>query len=277
MGEINQKGIELIEKWEGFYAHAYDDGEGVWTIGFGTTRWDLKTPVKKGDKITRERAEQQLRIELQRVQDAIDTSVHVPLSSNEYSCLCSVFYNIGTGWCTGRGHAQATFIKDLNRGRKDLVPGGILKFTRGANSGKHYAGLLNRRKDEVKLWLTPDESEHLVIPVADGDDTQVPAAMPQAVAPSAGSIAKAAKESWTIRGAATAVVGTLVSAWEWLFGAAKEAGTEIVAIKEAAGPFDALWTSLHANMAGIAAGVVLIGCTIVIVRRLQAAHSGKEG
>jgi len=51
--DISQRGLDLIKKWEAFYAHAYDDGEGVWTIGWGTIRWDLKTPVKKGDVITR--------------------------------------------------------------------------------------------------------------------------------------------------------------------------------------------------------------------------------
>src|SRR4030067_35825 len=77
--DISHRGLDLIKKWEAFYAHAYDDGEGVWTIGWGTIRWDLKTPVKKGDVITREEAERQLRKELQRVEDAVDSAVRVPL------------------------------------------------------------------------------------------------------------------------------------------------------------------------------------------------------
>ncbi len=41
---------------QGFRGNAYDDGVGVQTIGFGTTRNVDGTPVKKGDKITPERA-----------------------------------------------------------------------------------------------------------------------------------------------------------------------------------------------------------------------------
>lgn len=284
--DISHRGLDLIKKWEAFYAHAYDDGEGVWTIGWGTIRWDLKTPVKKGDVITREEAERQLRKELQRVEDAVDSAVRVPLSQHEFDCLCSFGYNVGIGWITGIGHAQATFIKRLNAGHYDAVPAGLMRFTRGANSGKHYAGLLNRRKDEVRLWLAPDaqpidaqnaptETEHFVIPAADGDSAAP--AMPQAVAPVSGSMKDAAQSSWTIRGAAAGIVGALIQAWDWAFSTAKDAGAEIVAISNAKGPFDALLTAAKANMGMIAAGIVLTGCTIAIVRRLQAARQMKEG
>jgi lysozyme len=266
---INQAGTSLIEKWEGFYDHAYDDGEGVWTIGYGTTRWDMKTPVKKGETITREVAEIQLQKELQRVQDAIDTSIRVPLSSNEYSSLCSIFYNIGTGWCTGKGHAQASFVKNLNNGRKDLVPAGMLQFTRGANTGTHYDGLLNRRKDEVKLWLTPDSADD------HAEVAATPAIMPQAVSPTPVMTATQAVRSSPTIGAAS--VGLLAgigkagsSVWDWI----TDAGQQIGAAKEASGPFGELFKALHINMETVCLTIIVGSLSFVILRHIGQKREG---
>ena len=285
--EINEAGLDIIKYWERnprtgtFYPDAYRDSEGVWTIGWGTIRWDMRTPVKRGDTITEEEADKQLRKEVQRIEDAINSSVRVELSSNEFSALCSLFYNIGIGWCTGKGHAQATLIKRLNRGDYN-VANEFLKFRRGAVTGRVYNGLINRRKQEAKLWLTPDIDESALAPVAVSSAPGTPAdeveeAMPQAVSQAPENISESVRTSWTIRGAVAALVGGVVQAWDWVFSTAQEAGAEITAIKGAAGPFEALFTALKANATGIAAAIVIIGCAVAIVRRIQAAREGKIG
>ena len=53
---ISPKGIELIQSFEGFSSKAYDDGVGVWTIGWGTTKYENGVRVKRGDSITVQRA-----------------------------------------------------------------------------------------------------------------------------------------------------------------------------------------------------------------------------
>lgn len=265
MGDINQAGLDLVKKWEGFYPNAYDDGEGVWTIGFGTVRWDMKTPVKKGDTITKEEAERQLIKEMQRVEDAIDASVTAPINPNEYASFCAIFYNIGIGWCTGHGHQQATFIKDFNRGRKDLVPGGMLKFVHGANSGKAYQGLLNRRRDEVKLFLTPVEAE-----APHPEDKPIPEVpMPQAVAPKPVSTIQVAKDSQTVKVASGGILAALLQGWAWLTGAVKDAGPEIVSNQQALSPFDALFKAMKANVGGLMAIIVIASLVVVIIRRIN--------
>lgn len=49
---------------EGFRSRAYQDTVGVWTIGYGQTRWADGTPVREGDRITQPAAYQFLRSEL---------------------------------------------------------------------------------------------------------------------------------------------------------------------------------------------------------------------
>jgi len=48
---LSAVGLVSIATWEGFREAAYDDGVGIQTIGFGTT-----TGVKKGDRVTVEKA-----------------------------------------------------------------------------------------------------------------------------------------------------------------------------------------------------------------------------
>ncbi len=267
--ETNQAGIDLIEKWEGFYPNAYDDGEGVWTVGFGTIRWDMKTPVKKGDTISRAEAERQLRKECQRVEDAIDKAIKVPLNPNQHGCLVSWGYNVGSGWITGEGHAQATFIKQLNKGNYEAVPAGLLKFTRGANTGKSYQGLLNRRKDEARLWLTPADEPTKPADTAAStpDEAKVPP-MPQAVTSTHIPTSTTLATSKTVRYSGGGIIATLVSAWSWLFGVAKDAGTQAVSEQQTLTPFSALFKVLGANMELIAL-IVVLGCLAgVIFERL---------
>lgn len=285
--EISQRGIDLIKRFEAFFSHAYDDGEGVWTIGWGTIRWDLKTPVKAGDTITREEAERQLRKELQRVEDAITAAVKVPLSQHEFDALCSFGYNVGIGWITGVGHQQATFIKQLNAGRRAAVPAGMLKFTRGANSGKHYDGLMNRRKDEVRLWLSPDD-EPVAVTVAAPAPAPAPAPtapiaapaaepMPQAVTARTNTTTQAVKtaanESGTFWSAVLGIFITIAKAaadvWSWLFSAAKDAGADVAASQNALSTFDPVLTALGANMGLVSAVIVVAAFAVVIVRKVS--------
>ena len=45
---VSPSGIDLICNFEGKRLMAYDDGVGVWTIGFGTTIYPNGIKVKKG-------------------------------------------------------------------------------------------------------------------------------------------------------------------------------------------------------------------------------------
>jgi lysozyme len=53
---ISSIGIQLITSFEDLKLKAYDDGVGVWTIGYGTTIYPNSVAVKKGDSCTLEQA-----------------------------------------------------------------------------------------------------------------------------------------------------------------------------------------------------------------------------
>ena len=68
--KISEKGLALIEEFEGCQLTAYQDEVGVWTIGYGITNADKSitgTTIKKGLTITKEKAEEWLEECLNRI------------------------------------------------------------------------------------------------------------------------------------------------------------------------------------------------------------------
>jgi lysozyme len=110
MMKLSKNGIKLIKSFEGLVLHAYQDVAGVWTIGYGSTRFPDGKAVKSGDKLTSEaQADSLLQNTLSQYEDAVNSYVLVPLTQNQYDALISFTYNLGT-------HAllQSTLLNKLN-------------------------------------------------------------------------------------------------------------------------------------------------------------------
>ncbi len=277
--DISQRGIDLIKDYENYSSKAYLCPEKVPTLGWGSIRWSASRPVKLGDTCTVQQAEDLLRKEVILIEDAIDSSVHVPLTQGQFDCLCSWGYNVGTGWINGkRKGGAATLIKYLNKGQYDKIPSELLKFKKGAKSGKSYEGLLTRRKRELReLWFSDHGEERPASPGVAAEPS-MPAAIPevpQDVTIDTPPVTEVVASSWTIRGALAAIGGTLVQIYEWSLSGASEAGVEAGKLKEALGPWEALFAALKANMGLLAAGFVLAGCAVVIARRIQGHREGR--
>ncbi|BAP37796.1 putative lysozyme [Acinetobacter guillouiae] len=143
--KISANGINLICGFEGLELKAYDDGVGIWTIGYGTTVIN-GVKVKKGDTCTNEQAKSYMAQDLKKFESAVNTSVKVPLNQNQFDALVSLTYNIGTG-----AFKDSTLLKKLNA--KDYK-GAAAQFDRwNRGGGRVLAGLVKRRKAEMELFL----------------------------------------------------------------------------------------------------------------------------
>lgn len=141
--KISTNGIDLICSFEGLRLKAYDDGVGVWTIGYGTTVINGRK-VKKGDTCTLEQAKSYMAQDLKQFESAVN-QVKVPLNQNQYDALVSLAYNIGVG-----AFLSSTLFKKLNA--KDYK-GAAEQFDRWNRAGgKVMRGLTNRRAKERKLF-----------------------------------------------------------------------------------------------------------------------------
>ena len=144
---ISPSGIDLICNFEGKRLTAYDDGVGVWTIGFGTTVYPNGIKVKKGDTCTEAQAKAYMAHDLKKFASAVNNAVTVPLNQNQFDALVSLAYNIGTG-----AFSKSTLVKKLNG---NDIRGAADQFDVWVNAGgKRMQGLVNRRAKEKALFLS---------------------------------------------------------------------------------------------------------------------------
>lgn len=108
--KISKNGIALIKSFEGLVLHAYKDIAGVWTIGYGSTRYQNDKAIKSGDKLNSEaQANSLLMCTLSQYEAAVNSYVLVPLTQDQYDALVSFTYNLGTN-----ALLHSTLLKKLN-------------------------------------------------------------------------------------------------------------------------------------------------------------------
>lgn len=144
--KLSAKGYELIRHYEGCRLNAYPDTGGVWTIGYGATTYEDGTPVKKGDVITQERANQLLPNLVAKRERMVERNVTATLTQSKFDSLVSFVYNIGEG-----AFKASTLLKLLNGGSPDrhVAP----QFHRwNKDNGRVLKGLIKRRASEAHLF-----------------------------------------------------------------------------------------------------------------------------
>lgn len=144
---VSTKGIDLICSFEGLRLTAYDDGVGVWTIGFGTIKYPNGVRAKRGDTCTLEQAKSYMKYNLIEFEHTVNSLVKVPLNQNQFDALVSLTYNIGSG-----ALKSSTLLKKLNLSD---YKGAADQFDVWVNAGgKRMQGLANRRAKEKSLFLS---------------------------------------------------------------------------------------------------------------------------
>jgi lysozyme len=147
--KISQAGIDLIKGFEGLKLEAYLCSSKIATIGFGSTYYPDKTPVKMGDKLKdKKEAEELFKITLQSYESSVNgLFFNVTLKQNQFDALVSFAYNVGPG-----ALASSTLYKKAKVNPNDKTI--ELEFNKWVNSGgKKSKGLITRRKAESKLYF----------------------------------------------------------------------------------------------------------------------------
>ena len=142
--------LKLIQAFEGCHLDAYKCPAGVWTIGWGNTRYQDGRPVKQGDSINRTEADMMLRQEVDRITEKLRATVPfwVALADHQKCALISFAYNLGSGFYGAPGFETISKrLKDKDWGK---VPEAMMLYR---NPGSNFeAGLKRRREAEGKLW-----------------------------------------------------------------------------------------------------------------------------
>lgn len=146
--KTSPQGRAFIERFEGLYLNAYNDGVGVCTIGYGHTDAAGPPSVRYGMTCTKADADAWLSADLAKVEREVCSLVTVPLRQNQFDALVSFHFNTGA---LGR----STLLKRLNAGEYSAVPSELMKWDHGG--GAVMPGLTRRRAGEAAMWTAvPD-------------------------------------------------------------------------------------------------------------------------
>lgn len=145
--------LTLIKEFEGCHLTAYADplsGAEPYTIGYGTTRYNAGSPVKRGDKINMIEADMLLRLEVDRIADKLRTTIPAwsEMADHQKCALISFAYNLGSDFYGAKGFE--TISKRLREKDWDGVPDAMLLYRNPGSSVE--AGLKRRRIAEGDLW-----------------------------------------------------------------------------------------------------------------------------
>lgn len=141
--------LELIKKYEGFSSKPYLCPAGVWTIGYGNTKYLNGIRVGKNDpSISEKEAEEMLSLTVEKefLPKVLELSPVLKQHPNKLAAILSFCYNLGAG-----AYAKSTLRKKVNA---KLWDDAALEFMRWVNAGgKKLNGLVKRRAEESSLFM----------------------------------------------------------------------------------------------------------------------------
>jgi len=147
--KLNDKGYDLIKRFEGYSDRPYKCPAGISTIGYGNTYYPNGTKVKITDKqITREYANEILANTADEFAEDVLKLVKSKITVNQLNALTSFAYNVGVA-----NLQKSTLLKLVNINPNDgNIAKEFLKWNKAA--GKVLNGLTNRRIAESALYFT---------------------------------------------------------------------------------------------------------------------------
>lgn len=129
---------------EGLRLHAYNDGFGTWTIGWGHT-----VHVQPNDEITEASAERYFASDISLAASGVKFTIKADLSQGEFDTLTDFAYNVGN-----EALERSDVARLVNASNYAQVPAALYGWSRAG--GKFNDDLYKRRKLVVRqFWQLP--------------------------------------------------------------------------------------------------------------------------
>ena len=150
---VDRQGLDFIKGFEGFVDHQYDDGSGVTTIGYGTTKADVD-PLPK--HLTEPEAARLLQRQLNTKYAPVVLRALAPLHPNQHmvNAATSFAYNLGVGAFQAAPGFE-TLTRALRRRDRESIAEAFLLYDNPYDPRVHE-GLSRRRRAEHDLFLRED-------------------------------------------------------------------------------------------------------------------------
>lgn len=151
--KTNASGLSIMTSSEGWSSKAYYATEeerkrGLLSIGYGFTYYANGDPVKAGDTMTKAEGDALFKEHIvPKFEETVSNAVNVELSSNQFSALVSLTYNIGGG-----NLRSSTLLRLVNSGDFESAADEFPKWNK--QNKRVLRGLSERRAKERELFLT---------------------------------------------------------------------------------------------------------------------------
>lgn len=145
--QMNEDGLALIRRFEGFRAEAYRCPAGVWTIGYGHTSDAGPPAVRPGLAVSEEEGARILAADVERFANGVGALLAREVTAAQFSALVSFAFNVGLA-----GFRRSSVLKAVNEGRFEDVPAALKLWVKGA--GRVLPGLERRRAAEAELFMS---------------------------------------------------------------------------------------------------------------------------
>lgn len=155
MSRAIEAAISVIKPFEGCKLTAYLCPAAVWTIGYGSTRYEDGSRVKRGDTITPLRAETLLVHTVTEFDNGVRRLVKSAINDNQRGALISFAFNVGLDIDAdfiAEGLGDSTLLKLVNANPNDpRIRAEFMKWNKA--DGKVLNGLTRRRQAEADLYF----------------------------------------------------------------------------------------------------------------------------
>lgn len=152
---LNDEGLQFIKSKEGLRLYSYQDSAGVWTIGYGTTRYKDGAKVGPGQVITEEMATLTLARDIKMRCETLQSSLQeISLNQHQYNALISFAYNAGVS-----ALLNSSILKRVRADPGDpTIRNAFMMWTKITRNGKIeiLRGLVVRRAEEANLYFKKD-------------------------------------------------------------------------------------------------------------------------
>lgn len=142
---VSVKGRAFIASHEAIYLYTYRDPGGVLTDGIGNTSMAGIRAPKPGGRITLRQALREYKINLKKYNDRVNRAIKRPMLQHAEDALTSFDLNTGAIF-------KGTVDDKLNIGEIDAAIATLRRYIN--DNGKVLNGLVKRRKDEARMFLT---------------------------------------------------------------------------------------------------------------------------
>lgn len=147
--KISSSGLSHLKKWEGLRLTVYDDAGGYDTIGYGHL---IQPGENFSGGITKSQAEALLQQDMVRFENAVNNTIQVPLTQNQFDALVSYAFNIGVS-----AFSSGNLARLINQGasESEIRNWWITRYV--TSNGIYVPGLYNRRVAEADLFFSTSQ------------------------------------------------------------------------------------------------------------------------